>query len=228
MRKDAIFRIYSMTKAVTGVAVMILHDEGKFALTDPVARYLPEFASPKVAVEENDAESGKRKVRLVDAERLISILDLLRAYSGINYQGPRDQDGESYHALGYRDPDANLEMMVKKLAQAACPSARHDLGLRLFDRCPGSSRRCGLGDAARPVLRNPYLPAPGNEGHRIRRPRVEMDRLVTLDTPGPTRLSGGPRGRPRISSRSRQPGSPAAADSCRPPATTPASSDAPE
>ena len=95
MPKDAIFRIYSMTKAVTGVAVMILHDEGKFALSDPVARYLPEFASPKVAVDENDSESGKRKVRLVDAERAITILDLLRHTSGITYQGPRDQDGAS-------------------------------------------------------------------------------------------------------------------------------------
>src|SRR5262245_23945618 len=54
MTKDTIFRIFSMTKAVTGVAVMMLYEEGKFALTDPVSRYLPEFASMKVAVEKTD------------------------------------------------------------------------------------------------------------------------------------------------------------------------------
>src|SRR5262249_2232533 len=97
MPRDAIFRIYSMTKAVTGVAVMILHDEGKFALSDPVARYLPEFGSLKVAVEEKDPETGKRKVRLVDAERPITILDLLRHTAGITYAGPTDQDGVPYY-----------------------------------------------------------------------------------------------------------------------------------
>src|SRR5262249_1214071 len=45
MQKDSIFRIYSMTKAVTGVAVMILYEEGRFALADPVSKFLPEFAN---------------------------------------------------------------------------------------------------------------------------------------------------------------------------------------
>ncbi|MBI4903659.1 MAG: beta-lactamase family protein [Acidobacteria bacterium] len=49
MRKDSIFRIYSMTKAVTGVAVMMMYEEGKFFLTDPVSKYLPEFKDRKVA-----------------------------------------------------------------------------------------------------------------------------------------------------------------------------------
>src|SRR5262245_10830115 len=60
MQKDAIFRIFSMTKAVTGVAVMILYEEGRFALTEPVSRYLPEFASMKVAVEKMDPVSAKQ------------------------------------------------------------------------------------------------------------------------------------------------------------------------
>lgn len=63
MRKDAIFRIYSMTKAVTGVATMILYEENKFALTDPVSKYLPEFAAMQVAVEGKDPATGKRTIR---------------------------------------------------------------------------------------------------------------------------------------------------------------------
>ena len=58
MRKDAIFRIYSMTKAVTGVAVMMLYEEGKFSINDPVSKYLPEFAGVKVAVDKKDPDTG--------------------------------------------------------------------------------------------------------------------------------------------------------------------------
>lgn len=49
MKRDTIFRIYSMTKPITGVAMMLLHEEGKWQLNDPVSRYIPEFAGLKVA-----------------------------------------------------------------------------------------------------------------------------------------------------------------------------------
>src|SRR5271170_2724700 len=48
MQKDAIFRIFSMTKPITGVAMMMLYEEGKWKLKDPVAKYIPEFAGLKV------------------------------------------------------------------------------------------------------------------------------------------------------------------------------------
>src|ERR1700679_2978830 len=48
MQKDSIFRIYSMSKPITGVAMMILFEEGKWQLNDPVAKYIPEFAKLKV------------------------------------------------------------------------------------------------------------------------------------------------------------------------------------
>ena len=48
MQKDSIFRIYSMSKPITGVAMMILFEEGKWQLNDPVAKYIPEFANLKV------------------------------------------------------------------------------------------------------------------------------------------------------------------------------------
>ena len=48
MQRDSIFRIYSMTKPITGVAMMMLYEEGKWRLDDPVSRYIPEFAKLKV------------------------------------------------------------------------------------------------------------------------------------------------------------------------------------
>src|SRR5215467_7328718 len=50
MRKDAIFRIASMTKPITSVAVMMLMEEGKYLLTDPISKFIPEFKDPKVIV----------------------------------------------------------------------------------------------------------------------------------------------------------------------------------
>src|SRR5690242_10484704 len=51
MRKDAIFRIYSMTKPIVSVAAMMLFEEGRFLLSDSVAQYIPKFANPKVGIE---------------------------------------------------------------------------------------------------------------------------------------------------------------------------------
>ena len=54
MGKNAIFRMYSMTKAITGVAAMILFEEGYFFINDPVSKFLPEFGGLEVAVEKKD------------------------------------------------------------------------------------------------------------------------------------------------------------------------------
>jgi CubicO group peptidase (beta-lactamase class C family) len=83
MTKDAIFRIYSMTKPITSVAAMMLVEDGKLALTDPVAKYIPEFKDTKVAVEEPGAE-GKPVVNLVPA-RPMRVYDLIRHTSGLTY-----------------------------------------------------------------------------------------------------------------------------------------------
>ncbi|MEO6724861.1 MAG: serine hydrolase domain-containing protein, partial [Blastocatellia bacterium] len=98
MRKDALFRIYSMTKAITGVATMMLYEENKFALTDPVSKYLPELGAMKVAVDKKDPVTGKRTYYVVPAEREITIRDLLRHTSGLDYQGPRDEKGDLMYA----------------------------------------------------------------------------------------------------------------------------------
>ena len=84
MRTDSIFRLYSMTKPVVSVAAMILVEEGKLGLQEPLSKFIPEFKDMKVGVESKDAE-GKPVLTLVDAKRQITIQDLLRHTSGLTY-----------------------------------------------------------------------------------------------------------------------------------------------
>jgi CubicO group peptidase (beta-lactamase class C family) len=80
MRPDAMFRICSMTKPITSVAVMMLYEEGKFLLDDPVSKYLPEFKNAKVRV-----KPAKGEPYSIPATKEITIRDLLRHTSGITY-----------------------------------------------------------------------------------------------------------------------------------------------
>jgi CubicO group peptidase (beta-lactamase class C family) len=73
MRNDAIFRICSMTKPITSVAVMMLYEDGKFLLEDPVSKYLTEFKNPKVLVKSPEG----RPPYTIPAAREITIKDLL-------------------------------------------------------------------------------------------------------------------------------------------------------
>jgi CubicO group peptidase (beta-lactamase class C family) len=84
MTKDAIFRIYSMSKPITTAAAMMLVEEGKLALADPVAKYIPAFKDVKVGVEKPGA-GGAPSLELVPASRPISVQDLMRHTSGITY-----------------------------------------------------------------------------------------------------------------------------------------------
>ena len=135
MRKDTLFRMYSMTKPITGVAVMILYEEGKFALSDPVSKYLPELANMKVAIVETDPRTGKKTRYSVPAQREITILDLLRHTSGIDYTGPEDLDGKRiYEKLGTNNLDQTIGDMVKKIGQAPLinqPGTTWDYGLSM-------------------------------------------------------------------------------------------------
>jgi CubicO group peptidase (beta-lactamase class C family) len=111
MQKDAIFRMYSMTKAVTGVAVMTLYEQGYFSLRDSVSKFLPEFKTMRVAMPDG---------KTVPAERDITILDLLRHTSGLNYAGPLDEHGGLlYKKLGIGgDAQYPLAELVRRLASA--------------------------------------------------------------------------------------------------------------
>ncbi|HVN18562.1 MAG TPA: serine hydrolase domain-containing protein, partial [Dongiaceae bacterium] len=78
MPTDAMFRICSMSKPITSVAVMMLYEQGKFLLDDPVSKYLPEFKNPKVLVKPAQGEPYT-----IPATHEITIRDLLRHTSGI-------------------------------------------------------------------------------------------------------------------------------------------------
>jgi CubicO group peptidase (beta-lactamase class C family) len=84
MTKEAIFRIYSMTKPLASVGAMILAEEGKIVLTDPVSKYLPAFAKMQVSAPKVDP-SGRLTYETVAAAREMTVQDLLRHTSGLAY-----------------------------------------------------------------------------------------------------------------------------------------------
>ena len=84
MTPDTIFRIYSMSKPITTVAAMMLVEDGKLQLDDPLSKYIPAFADVKVGVEARE-EDGKMRLDLVAPERPITIQDLMRHTSGLTY-----------------------------------------------------------------------------------------------------------------------------------------------
>lgn len=84
MARDSIFRIYSMTKPITSVAAMILVEEGRIKLSDPIGKYLPELADLKVATNAHDAKDVA-SIRTAPAKRPITVLDLLRHTAGFTY-----------------------------------------------------------------------------------------------------------------------------------------------
>jgi CubicO group peptidase (beta-lactamase class C family) len=84
MTDDTIFTVFSMSKPITSVAAMMLVDEGRLKLDDPVEKYIPSFATAKVGVELK-AENGEKKLELVPLKSPITILDLMRHTSGITY-----------------------------------------------------------------------------------------------------------------------------------------------
>jgi len=114
MRPDTLFRICSMTKPITSVAVMMLYEEGRFLLEDPVSKYLPEFKNPKVLVKPASGEPYT-----IPASREITIRDLLRHTSGLTYHwnnllGPMYKSANVAHGLV--PYDGTIEDTVKRLA----------------------------------------------------------------------------------------------------------------
>lgn len=119
MPKDAIFRLYSMTKPFTSVAAMMLVEEGRLVLSDPVSKYLPQLASLQVSIPRFDPDTGKAVYALVPADRQMTIQDLLRHTSGLVYGGFTNhaQVKELYAKQGvdWRDvtPAEQLERLAK-------------------------------------------------------------------------------------------------------------------
>jgi CubicO group peptidase (beta-lactamase class C family) len=124
MSKDAIFRLYSMTKPMTSVAAMMLVEDGRILLTDPVSKHLPKLGSPPVAVAQYEG-SGKVAYALVPAEREMTIQDLLRHTSGLAYGNntPNARVKEAYAKEGVDWRDVTPAEQIERLAKA--PLAHH-------------------------------------------------------------------------------------------------------
>lgn len=118
MRLDSIFRIASMTKAITSVAAMMLYEQGLFQLNDPLAKYIPEFAD-MVVISEVD-EQGNISAT-VPATKPIRIIDLLTHSSGIAYPFIPGKLQASYQAAGIIDgltiEDVRLDSQMTLLAK---------------------------------------------------------------------------------------------------------------
>src|SRR6059058_5684382 len=132
MRPDTMFRICSMTKPITSVAVMMLYEEGRFLLEDPVSKYLPEFKNPKVLVKPATGEPYT-----IPAAREITVRDLLTHTSGLTYNWNEDL-GERYKAAnvghGLLPYDGTIEDNVKRLAGVPLlfsPGTRWEYGLSI-------------------------------------------------------------------------------------------------
>jgi CubicO group peptidase (beta-lactamase class C family) len=110
MQFDTIFRIASMTKPITSVAAMMLYEEGRFQLNNPVSKFIPEFTDLKVY---------KNATEVMSAEREMTIRDLLTHTSGLsggfNPQG--DPVDALYQKVQVRDPGGTLKDMIAKLVE---------------------------------------------------------------------------------------------------------------
>src|SRR5579863_5093201 len=112
MPKDAIFRDFSMTKPVTGVAMMILYEQGKWLPSDPIAKFIPEFAHLKVF----KGVDGEGKMILVDPDHAPTMRELMSHTAGFSYGSGKTPADAMYGEL---DPQhaANLQEMIDKLAK---------------------------------------------------------------------------------------------------------------
>ena len=120
MQPDAIFRIASMSKPITSVAVMMLYEEGWFRLSDPVSKYLLEFKDMKVLVSDPAGGGGKTTEQIVPAKREITIRNLLTHTSGLTYHwDPRvgAKYAEAGITHGLIQTEDSLADGIKKLAQ---------------------------------------------------------------------------------------------------------------
>lgn len=117
METDSIFRIASMTKAVTTIAVMQLYEQGLFQLNDPVSEFIPAFENPQVLVDNSD-EGVASETRPAESE--ISIIDLLTHASGISYAFIETPLQQAYKRNGVIDglteENIKLETVMEKLA----------------------------------------------------------------------------------------------------------------
>jgi CubicO group peptidase (beta-lactamase class C family) len=136
MRNDTIFRIASQTKALTSAAALILLEEGKLSLQDPVSRFIPEFAKTTVAIQVDG------KTTLQPAQREITLFDLFTHTAGISY-GTEEHIAGEYQAKGL-GPAAGHGWYVTDKNEPVCATMQR-LATVPFVAQPGSAWKYGYG-----------------------------------------------------------------------------------
>jgi CubicO group peptidase (beta-lactamase class C family) len=148
MPKDAIFRLYSMTKPFTSVAAMMLMEDGRLLLTDPVSKFLPQLAKREVNTQQLDPATGKITHVLVPTDREMTIQDLLRHTSGLVYTPftPNARIKELYTKEGVTWDNVTPDEQIQRLAKvplAHQPGTTWEYGLstdvlgRLIEKVSG-------------------------------------------------------------------------------------------
>ena len=124
MKTDAIFRIASMSKPITSVAVMMLVEEGKIQLLDPVSHYLPEFKGVQVGIEKLNTTTGNSELSGEPPRQEMTIQDLLRHTSGLTYGiFGKSLVKQAYNEANLFDRNQTLAEFVSKIAKL--PLAYH-------------------------------------------------------------------------------------------------------
>lgn len=115
MKTDTLFRLASMTKPMTAVSILMLLEEGKLVLSDPVSTFIPEYKNPKVAVWNLPNDPAGAGLRLVPAAREITIQDVLMHTSGLanGFEGPAGD----YVRRANLPADGSLDERVKRVAK---------------------------------------------------------------------------------------------------------------
>ncbi len=115
VRPDTIYRIYSMTKPLTSTAIMMLYEEGRFQLDDPISNFVPAFRNPRVY-----AGGSRGKIDTTPAEREITFRDLLSHTSGLTYgfmeSNPVDALYRAKDGVDFQTATTSLKQVVEKLA----------------------------------------------------------------------------------------------------------------
>ncbi len=182
MTKDTIFRDYSMTKPVTGVAMMILYEQGKWMPSDPIAKYIPEFAHLKVY----NGVDADGKMILVDPDHAPTMRELMTHTAGFTYgffgNTPVDKMYQEVHPLDSK----NLQEMIDKLAKLPLlyqPGTRWSYSMSMdiqgyiVEKLSGQS----LPDFIRDHIYSPL----GMRDAGFFAPESKRDRLTTLYRSGP-------------------------------------------
>ncbi len=118
MQKDAIFRIYSMTKPIVSVGAMLLNQEGKLFFADPVSKYVPEMGKLKVCTETTNVKTDEATCADTTAMRDMTVQDLLRHTSGLTYGFfGKSAVKEMYKKTGIESQDQTLPEMITKLGK---------------------------------------------------------------------------------------------------------------